>query len=185
MKNAITTIAITANIPITMYIIQLKLNVFSSSYFDPLPYSYSQSVSGSFSVGSGIIGSVGSGSEDLQTDSPLGSLNSRQGQLVILWCIKSVMHNFSFSQDSYGYIVDPNSQTQLRVNSSFELQYEGQIPPDLGSLFDKQGQSVIFWCIKSVMQNLSFSQDSYGYIEESVLHTHSDVRFSFTQYYGH
>ncbi|KAA6353233.1 MAG: hypothetical protein EZS28_051240, partial [Streblomastix strix] len=44
--------------------------------------------SGSFSDGSGIIGSVGSGSDGsisvyLQTDSLLGSSTSRQGQLIV------------------------------------------------------------------------------------------------------
>ncbi|KAA6367343.1 MAG: hypothetical protein EZS28_037130 [Streblomastix strix] len=127
-KIRITAITATVIIPITIIIIQIILNVVDSSYydsssFDPLPYSYSYSVSGPFSVGSGIIGSVGSGSDGsisiyLHTDSPLGSSTSRHGQLE----------------------EDPNSHIHSIVSSAFEMQYDGQTSPALGSPFIRHGQ---------------------------------------------
>ncbi|KAA6395743.1 MAG: hypothetical protein EZS28_008731 [Streblomastix strix] len=92
---------------------------------------------------------------------------------------------FSVLQVEQGQLVEFESQMQSVVGQFLAVQQAGHFPPARGSALLKHGQSDLDQLIRSNLHFLSITQTDDEQDEEFESHTHSDVRFPFTQYAGH
>ncbi|KAA6398858.1 MAG: hypothetical protein EZS28_005619 [Streblomastix strix] len=93
------------------------------------------------------------------------------------------MHNLSLSHVAQGYD-EPNSHIHSIINSTIDLQQEGQTSPALGSPFIRHGQSALDCYDRLKIHILSFIHYDDEYDDKLVSHTQSGVKDPFTQYAG-